>query len=476
MSERENSFEVQNSFQQKNVESVSLPALNNLEKNEYSEAVMVSAENTETDTRRQIAEIRNSFGLPDPKQETAGAFESEKRVEFAHKKRLNELNEQVRSVANKLVDFRNFLARSRTYEQSEYETSRFSFLQQFNPDDLNRLGYLLGRTNLDSKGDVPYGRLEKKMQEYAEQNPDLYYIYQSIVGDIIRSDHNYAKQKLESFREGKEVNLELRRELEKRTIALGRDMTPEQISMLQENFPTGNYLLHTTGVDELGEIVNSGEILSAHEISKKRKKFWGRGGKEGISFNMNNVRVLTGDEKHFVGFVVSPEAVLHDTNKLVVPYHAAQYEMQLVSRNYKNILHVSDESEIDYAAPLDVLDYDDSELPRVAIEDTFVFCNEVDVNEIRNLLATETKLPKGIFTYPASSLRVESWIQPLGDHEVVDRLFDNAFQQSGLKPSLDWERDILGDVPEIKYGVFVEKSFVEHSKTVVKTEKGLEVV
>ena len=104
--------------------------------------------------------------------------------------------------------------------------------------------------------------------------------------------------------------------------------------MLRKGFPSGNFLLHTAGVKEAMLIIESGMILSSVEVAKRMGERWGRGGGFGISFNLNDVRVLNGDNKHFIGFLTDPDLILDKNIKLTLPEYAANFEMQLVPNSY----------------------------------------------------------------------------------------------------------------------------------------------
>jgi hypothetical protein len=393
---------------------------------------------------------------------------------IATEKRCNELVEQVKMVGDALTSFGNLGTRGmRMSKFGEYKPEDLDFLEKYKSKDLSRLERLILGIPYDANYQGPQENLMETMDNCAERNPDLYRLYTSICGELIRRHHLKIKEKLEKAVKGKVIDEKLMSELEKRIISLGCKLTPEQISQLRENFKSGNFLLHTAGIDELIAIIESGEILSALEIAKKTKKPWGRGGKEGISFNMNDVRILTGDNKHFVGFVVSPEIILNNQNKLVIPHYAAKFEVQLVSKKYANKMLNADDHDI--AHPNEEVDYQVDYLPKVSIEDTFILCSKSDKKEIEKLLASRGIAVRGIITFPTPALRVESWIEDVGDHEKAGELLKKAFKESELNPSISWEKDVLNGPIVIENNRHLSKEAVGKSKIIVNFDEALEV-
>lgn len=137
---------------------------------------------------------------------------------------------------------------------------------------------------------------------------------------------------------------------------LATDMKTAPEGTLSEDFKSGVYLFHSARVNEIEEIFESGEILNASEIYKrkietKRKEMQEGGmsqqeiegelrkigvvrnsGQEGISWSVNGIEAMPGTRGEIAGFVAAPELVLRD-DKLVIPSRPAPYELLQVSNN-----------------------------------------------------------------------------------------------------------------------------------------------
>ncbi len=232
---------------------------------------------------------------------------------------------------------------------------------------------------------------------------------------------------------GKNLDSEIEDKLNNLSFDLEIGPTDMQASILRKNFPSGNYLLHTTHVGFAIEAIKEGNLVSAEEISRRKKMpagfpKGGFGGGAGIRFNMNNVSVLTGEGRHFMGFLISPEAALATSEdySLVKPqdkgeYDAAQYEVALLSKN---------------------------NLPKIPLSESYILASRSDLNDLKKVCAAYGLLPKGIMYYSPTSLRVESWTDPIaGDHEMVGKMLKKNFAQAGLEPTIDWEHGVFPLTP-----------------------------
>lgn len=401
-------------------------------------------------------------------QESFQNFESQEQPETTEKeqeiaKRPNELLMQIKDVANYIFEYQG-------YHQHEW-------LDKVDSDKLRKLYDIFGAIKHEEglsieqqsslgEGDSAYAVLGY----YEYKNPELKKIYVDILREIRKDQEGKIKQKLEQALVEIEIDEDAKSKLDQHTILLDRQkLTTEQVDLLKESFPSGNLLLHTTNIDSTIQCIKSGDILTTAEVSLTKKRGWKSQAQEGISFNMNHVQVLTGDERHFVGFLVSPEAVLNNKTQLAVPYDASRYEAQLVPRPY--IRPTKKYSEWNSQPKIERLP---ENLPKVPIENTFILCNEVDADSIKKLLAGRGHMPKAVLTYPRRELRIGSWDQPVGDHLVAGELLQNMFAQASVKPSIDWEKDVFPEGLELERNdVFVSNKSVEQSRCIIIDDRGL---
>lgn len=120
------------------------------------------------------------------------------------------------------------------------------------------------------------------------------------------------------------------------------EITEAESARLKRVFPSGNFVYHGTGTEQLVRILDSGFLANAktlHERENEAAKTEGReanmvrrnSGFEGVSWSMNGIDALPGDRYHLAGFVAAPEAVLSDAQQLVVPSRPAPNEVLQIS-------------------------------------------------------------------------------------------------------------------------------------------------
>jgi hypothetical protein len=394
----------------------------------------------------------------------------EQNKEFIKEKRPNELKEQLELASNFLEAYGAFKKDNELSEEFGIKRNEVEWLKNLDQLSLEYLRDSLVDLVTDMQAIENTKNEDKKIMDlierYSQERAPVLRTYEEVLKGIF----NVKREKIHKlFSEAigdKSINPELRLELDKKTINSESELSLEQAEILKKAFPSGNFLLHTAGVKESLMIIKSGLILSSLEIVKNMREHWGRGGGAGISFNMNDVRVLNGDAKHFIGFLADPEIILNENYKLVVPRVAAEYEARLVPKSYdakdKNSSELSEPRPEDWGA------YPENEMPRVEIEQTFIFCNELDANILKNALAANGKNPKGIITYPNKEIRVRSWRRPVGDHEVAARFIQKVFGEAKIKPSIDWAKDLFPKYPRIDYGAYVSNSDIKNSRWIVK--------
>lgn len=113
---------------------------------------------------------------------------------------------------------------------------------------------------------------------------------------------------------------------------------------LARDFPSGNFLYHGTGTEQLVKILDSGVLannaaLRDHEeaaaVAEGRESELVRhnSGFEGISWSMNGIDALPGDRYHLAGFVAAPEKALDSEHQLAVPSRPSPNEVILLDGN-----------------------------------------------------------------------------------------------------------------------------------------------
>lgn len=130
-------------------------------------------------------------------------------------------------------------------------------------------------------------------------------------------------------------------QLLERTIDL-TTLTPTELTKLAQNFPSGNFVYHGAGTEQLVKIIDSGALVNAKALYEREDaaaKAEGReasivrrnSGFEGVSWSMNGIDALPGDRYHLAGFVGAPEVVLSDTQQFAVPSRPAPNEVLQIS-------------------------------------------------------------------------------------------------------------------------------------------------
>ena len=216
-----------------------------------------------------------------------------------------------------------------------YDKEENQWLDKFDQQELNGLLDAISQFGKRLTPDISNAEAEKITKEYEKTYHHLLPLYAQVLRGALRKQRSKMNRLFSEATADKHIDPEISSDLKRTVINLEHQLPPEQAKTLRESFPSGNFLLHTASVNESILIIESGQILSSIEIAKKRGEAWGRGGRAGISFNMNDVRVLTGDEKHFIGFLADPELILDQNHKLALPKDAATYEVQLLPSSHK---------------------------------------------------------------------------------------------------------------------------------------------
>ena len=194
--------------------------------------------------------------------------------------------------------------------------------------------------------------VKQRLQELTDNNPDEYRFFVKSLRRNIRENEGQVSEALKGFfSDNPETaeSRERREELEARVVRRG-EISPELAQVIRGLFPSGNYLVHGTSVEGALSVAgdNDGAIKSVAEIRKNDEKFKGKGGYLGVSFSYDGVRALPGTWRHMAMFVTSPESALDADKKLVVPYYAADRELQLVGKSYDRRLATYVESTLDF--------------------------------------------------------------------------------------------------------------------------------
>ncbi len=369
-----------------------------------------------------------------------------------------------------IYDVREVIASYDLYNLNKKDT----WVERPDQKEMIELYEVLGEIKKDVLLGTDNTLINNVIDSYTQKHPELLKVYAGVFRELRNKEEGKIKKMFEDAIANLTPNPELRAQLDQATVSLEENLTAEQIKMLKDNFQTGNFLLHCTDVQNTIKILESNNLLTSAEIEEKIGKEWGHGGKDGISFNMNDVRVLTGTKKHFIGFLAAPEAIIDENYKLVVPPSAAEFEVQLVAKTYQNP-KVPEDFEKLYNSEGRFRSHQEF-LPRVNLKDTFIFCKKNDADMIKELLARLGHKVKGILTYPNMKLRVESWSKPLGDHVVASQLISSAFSYAGIAPTINWRKDLFKTEPQVIEDYAVSDKDVGQSSSIIKTDHGLEVV
>ena len=119
-------------------------------------------------------------------------------------------------------------------------------------------------------------------------------------------------------------------------------LTSDELTRLSHDFPSGNFLYHGSGTEQLIRIIDSGALMNARALYERENKVSQtedrdtqlvkrNSGYEGISWSMNGIDALPGDRYHLAGFIAAPEAVLGDNQQLAVPSRPAPNEVLQMS-------------------------------------------------------------------------------------------------------------------------------------------------
>lgn len=145
-----------------------------------------------------------------------------------------------------------------------------------------------------------------------------------------------GNHKVEASTEKNEIEMLLERTVDITTL------TEAELGKLSHDFPSGNFVYHGTGTEQLVQILDSGVLANAKALYEREEaaaKAEGRekgmirrnSGFEGVSWSMNGIDALPGDRYHMAGFLAAPEAILSDTMQLAVPSRPAPNEVLQIS-------------------------------------------------------------------------------------------------------------------------------------------------
>jgi len=163
----------------------------------------------------------------------------------------------------------------------------------------------------------------------------------------LRQERRISESAIERHFTSFDSEHELTAEEEKQRInALGERCylmsSPEQMAVLGQDFPGGNFLYHGTHVEQALKILDDGELLNSAALFEREDAETKAGGRatkiirrntgyEGVSWNYNNIGAMPGDRYHLVGFLASPGTALQDGLQLAIPSRPAPHELILIN-------------------------------------------------------------------------------------------------------------------------------------------------
>lgn len=169
--------------------------------------------------------------------------------------------------------------------------------------------------------------------------------YLDAIRDKRKEQERLFKDPIGEYIEGHGVDADTERaevdKLLERTVDI-TTLTEAEVANISRDFPSGNFVYHGTGTEQLVKILDSGSLSNAkalYEREDEAAKAEGRdagivrrnSGFEGVSWSMNGIDALPGDRYHLAGFVAAPEAVLTDNQQLAVPSRPAPNEVLQIS-------------------------------------------------------------------------------------------------------------------------------------------------
>jgi len=169
--------------------------------------------------------------------------------------------------------------------------------------------------------------------------------YLDAIRDKRKEQERLFKDPIGEYIEGHKVDNDTEKaevdKLLERTVDI-TTLTEAEVAKISHDFPSGNFVYHGTGTEQLVKILDSGSLSNAkalYEREDEAAKAEGRdagivrrnSGFEGVSWSMNGIDALPGDRYHLAGFVAAPEAVLADNQQLAVPSRPAPNEVLQIS-------------------------------------------------------------------------------------------------------------------------------------------------
>lgn len=163
---------------------------------------------------------------------------------------------------------------------------------------------------------------------------------------VRKQEDKKLKNKQESFIKHSTVAPQEREEAEKRLIANTIDLTgePEQ-SLIENLFPSGNWLLHSTGAEQIVKCLDSGQIKTTATLVSEDSRNLDKsvGGSFGVSWNFNEAEIVLGDPRHYAGFMADPETLLEKQGgMLAVPAKSCFNEVQYYGSEPDTIYEIRD--------------------------------------------------------------------------------------------------------------------------------------
>lgn len=109
------------------------------------------------------------------------------------------------------------------------------------------------------------------------------------------------------------------------------DLSQAELDRVAADFPSGNFLYHGSGTEQLIQILDTGVLANTKALQEREPGIVRHNsGYEGISWSMNGIDALPGDRYHLAGFVAAPEAVLRAGYQLAIPSRPSPNEVILI--------------------------------------------------------------------------------------------------------------------------------------------------
>ena len=175
--------------------------------------------------------------------------------------------------------------------------------------------------------------LEEIIQLLNSNTPEDVRIWQEYIEELRQWRLNHEKEIRSQFNQFLEQHpldpdIERIRIAELRRLIVEPD-NPEALDYFRQNFPSGNFVYHSTEFRKVIKILTSGYLKNVKALKETHGKYVpNNSGYEGISWSLNDeIEALPGDRFHLAGFLGSPEKILDPNQQFTIPSRPSPSEL-----------------------------------------------------------------------------------------------------------------------------------------------------